>query len=277
MLERGRGVMVFLGSAEGMPYLGPYSATKTALRSLSASLAAEIDPKSGVSVYLFNPGMVDTPGGRSAFETIARLNDMTLEAFIAASAPGGTLTLAEASATGLVGTILQAADFHGLETDYATGLSLLGLGADGEPIEPAPAVPASEGRRPDPSAAAKNRAVEQILEMMLSEISRASMFARPMLRRGFRQATGMSLEEFQARTREMTASLETGSFGGAPADRYSDDLRRLAALIEQQTAMFRGWERDPAKLEVGLAALAERRAAVEDARATLAGLTAAPV
>lgn len=277
MVERRFGVIVFLGSAEGMPYLGAYSATKTALRSLSASLAAELGPESGVSAYLFNPGMVNTPGGRMAFETIAKINHLTLDAFIAMSAPGGSLTSAEVSATGLVGTIIHASDFHGLETDYVTGLARLGLAPDGQPLEPASEVRDTPPGAPNAQAASQNRAVEAVLEAMIAEINGASMFARPMLRRGFRQATGMSLEEFIVQARGVSGALESGTFDGASAERYLADLERLSALIEGQTGMLRGWERDPAKLQAGLAALADRRATVDGTRTLLADLVGAPV
>jgi NAD(P)-dependent dehydrogenase (short-subunit alcohol dehydrogenase family) len=266
MVERGFGVVVFLGSAEGMPYLAAYSATKTALRSFSASLALELGDEAGVSVYLFNPGMVDTPGGRTAFQRMATLNGLNLDDFIAMAAPGGSLTTAEASATGLVGTIINAADFHGLETDYVTGLARLGLTADGAVagITESARSPVAGVARPE--AAASNRAVEETLSDMIVEIDAASVFARPMLRRGFRQATGMTLEEFSIQARGVSGDLAAGTLSDQAAVDYSGDLERLAALIERQVEMYRSWERDPAKLEGGMAALAVRKAKVDIAR-----------
>jgi NAD(P)-dependent dehydrogenase (short-subunit alcohol dehydrogenase family) len=270
MVERCYGVVVFLGSAEGMPYLAAYSATKTALRSFSASLAAELGDETGVSVYLFNPGMVDTPGGRMAFERIAAMNGLSFDEFIAMAAPGGSLTTAEASATGLVGTIINAADFHGFETDYITGLARLGLASDGAVAENIEMARGAVPRVPRPEAAATNAAVEETLTAMIGEIDAASMFARPMLRRGFRQATGRTLEEFATKARSVSSDLTAGTLSELAATEYLSDLERLAALIEQQVGMYRDWERDPAKLEVGLAALAERKARVDIARETIA-------
>jgi NAD(P)-dependent dehydrogenase (short-subunit alcohol dehydrogenase family) len=270
MVERGYGVVVFLGSAEGMPYVAAYSATKTALRSFSASLAVELGDEAGVWVYLFNPGMVDTPGGRMAFERIAALNGLSLDEFIVMAAPDGSLTTAEASATGLVGTIINAADFHGYETDYVTGLARLGLAADGSVAGIVEKAQSTAAGVPRPEAAASNRAVEEILTDMIGEIDAASIFARPMLRRGFKQATGMTLEEFSTKARGVSGDLAAGTLSGQAATDYLGDLERLAALIEQQVGMYRGWERDPAKLEGGLATLAERKAKVDIAREAIA-------
>jgi NAD(P)-dependent dehydrogenase (short-subunit alcohol dehydrogenase family) len=269
MVERGYGVVVFLGSAEGMPYLAAYSATKTALRSFSASLATELGDQTGVCVYLFNPGMVDTPGGRMAFQRMADLNGLGLDEFIAMAAPSGTLTPAEVSATGLVGTILNAADFHGFETDYVTGLKRLGLAADGAVagiMDEAPIATAV----PNPEAAGNNRAVEETLADMIKEIDAASMFARPMLRRSFKQATGMTLEEYSARAREVSDALAAGTLSRRAATDYLEELEYLAVLIEQQVGMYRDWERDSVKLEAGLEALAKRTATVDIARQAIA-------
>jgi 2-hydroxycyclohexanecarboxyl-CoA dehydrogenase len=270
MVERGYGVVVFLGSAEGMPYLAAYSATKTALRSFSASLSIELGDEAGVWVYLFNPGMVDTPGGRMAFQRMATLNGLNLDEFIAMAAPGGRLTTAEASATGLVGTIANAADFHGFETDYVTGLARLGLAADGAVADIIDEASRTTAGVPRLEASRSNRAVEETLSDMFGEIEAASMFARPMLRRGFRQATGMTLEEYSNKAGKVTGDLAAGTLSDQAATDYLGDLERLSVLIEEQVGMYRGWEQDPAKLEAGLAALAERKATVDNAREAIA-------
>lgn len=61
MLKRRQGV-VMMESAEGMPYIAPYLASKVGLRSLAMSLAQEIGEESGVSVYCFGPGMAAENG-----------------------------------------------------------------------------------------------------------------------------------------------------------------------------------------------------------------------
>jgi NAD(P)-dependent dehydrogenase (short-subunit alcohol dehydrogenase family) len=135
MVERHKGVVVTMESAEGMPYLAPYLASKVGLRSLACSLAQELRMDAGVWVYCFGAGMVETPGGLEAFRELAPRYGMTLDEFIRQSAPGGHLISAELCATGLLGTILHAQQFHGQETDYMAGLGLLGLDPSGEPIK----------------------------------------------------------------------------------------------------------------------------------------------
>jgi len=63
MLPENRGRVVFVGSISGRlatPYVGPYSASKFALRSLSDSMRIELAP-AGISVSLIEPGSVKTP------------------------------------------------------------------------------------------------------------------------------------------------------------------------------------------------------------------------
>jgi NAD(P)-dependent dehydrogenase (short-subunit alcohol dehydrogenase family) len=63
LLPEHRGRVVFVGSISGRlatPYIGPYSASKFALRSISECLRVELAP-SGIAVALIEPGSVKTP------------------------------------------------------------------------------------------------------------------------------------------------------------------------------------------------------------------------
>jgi len=76
---RGRGRVVFVGSISGRltpPLLGPYSASKHALRAASNALRFELAP-AGIRVALIEPGSVKTPiwakGRAASDELLARL------------------------------------------------------------------------------------------------------------------------------------------------------------------------------------------------------------
>lgn len=63
LLRATRGRIVFVGSVAGrlaVPFLGPYSASKFALRAMVDSLRVELMP-SGIGVSLIQPGAVKTP------------------------------------------------------------------------------------------------------------------------------------------------------------------------------------------------------------------------
>jgi NAD(P)-dependent dehydrogenase (short-subunit alcohol dehydrogenase family) len=97
-IRAGRGRIVNVGSIGGRintPFVGPYSSSKAAVRSLSASLRRELRPW-GIQVALVEPGALDTPiwrkGEEGAQETIAALPERVrtlyarpLEALVAAT------------------------------------------------------------------------------------------------------------------------------------------------------------------------------------------------
>jgi short-subunit dehydrogenase len=78
-IRAGHGRIVNIGSIGGRintPFVGPYSSSKAAVRSLSAALRRELRPW-GIHVALVEPGALDTPiwrkGEEGAKETIAAL------------------------------------------------------------------------------------------------------------------------------------------------------------------------------------------------------------
>jgi NAD(P)-dependent dehydrogenase (short-subunit alcohol dehydrogenase family) len=85
LLRRTRGRLVFVGSISGrlaVPFIGPYSASKFALRALTDALRVELAP-SGIDVALVEPGSVKTPiwekGRASRASLLALLPPQTLD------------------------------------------------------------------------------------------------------------------------------------------------------------------------------------------------------
>jgi adenylate cyclase len=130
MLERHRGVIVNMIAYEGTPLAGAYSGTKLALRSLAFSVAREIGNDSGVSVFPYVPGIVDTPLMQEAVPTTAQIIGVTEEeAFaIVAQNPGyeGFMPV-DHCATALVYAIAHADEYHGQVADPFEPLSRAGV------------------------------------------------------------------------------------------------------------------------------------------------------
>jgi NAD(P)-dependent dehydrogenase (short-subunit alcohol dehydrogenase family) len=275
MLERRKGVIITMESAEGMPYLTPYLASKVGLRSLALSLAQEVGAESGVAVYCFGAGMVDTPGGMAAFRRLAPYYGMSLGEFIRQSAPGGRLISAELCATGLVGTILHAGELHGQELDYSVGLSLLGLALTGDRLQEQPAS-AMSGRHIDHELVGRaltlNRQVEEIIHTNIKEYDEQNRFVRPVVKRMFQQGTGLKVEAWLALAQETTSRLERAAADAEAGqvvldpswvESYLGHLRQMVDYISKQEGDARGWIRDPAQLQAALAALRERKESVQ--------------
>lgn len=304
MLERRSGVVVTMQTTEGMPYLAPYESSKAAVRSLVLALAQEVGEDSGVSVFAFGPGMVDTPAIREAVPKLAALYKMSEEEFIRQS--GGQMISAELCATGLVGTILSARNFHGGETAYVAGLSLLGLAMDGskaprEEESGHPGAGSPPGPRPQPGpereqaparvgaddlcrrAIALNQRMESIIRDNIKEYESLTMFQRPVIKRMFQQGTGLKVEDWLAGAEDMTARLERVarrekdlkiSVGTLKLSAYIDQVKRMARFISKQESDARGWIKDQKKLETAIAALRARRQVAVELAAVLGDMLA---
>jgi NAD(P)-dependent dehydrogenase (short-subunit alcohol dehydrogenase family) len=283
MLERKRGVIVTMESAEGMPYLAPYLASKVGLRSLAQSLAQEVGEQSGVSVYCFGPGVVATPGALESFGELAPRYGLSGEEFIQQT--GLPLISAELCASGLAGTILFAHEFHGQETGYAAGLAKLGLTGVGERKDHAATVATVDTTTAAPVpaeqlhlAAGLNHQVEALLQTVLHEFDEQSLFVRPIAKRMFQQGTGMAAMEWLDRAREMTGYLERLAAGESGLDPstvalYIAQLRRLADYLKKQGGDARGWIKDPEQLQAALAALQAREETVRKQASTLIAMS----
>jgi NAD(P)-dependent dehydrogenase (short-subunit alcohol dehydrogenase family) len=282
MLQRRSGIIVTMQSADGMPYLSPYLASKVGLRSLAFSLAQEVGTDGGVWVYCFGAGMVQTPGGLAAFRELAPRYGMSLDEFIRQSAPGGRLISAELCAAGMVGTILHAQQFHGGETDYVAGLALLGLTPTGERSDAQPRqVIAAARLRPELTRQAVdlNQQVEAIVRTNQKEYDEQNMFVRPVVKRMFQQGTGLKVEDWVAQAEDMTRSLQKTETASTTAGQsaldvaqlatYIISLQRMLAYITKQEGDARGWMKDPAQLQAALQALDERKQTVRQLIAVL--------
>jgi NAD(P)-dependent dehydrogenase (short-subunit alcohol dehydrogenase family) len=280
MLEQRSGTILTMESADGMPYLSAYLASKVGLRSFALSLAGELGTQSGVSVFCFGPGMVETPGGISAFHQLAPRYGVSVETFIQQSAPGGRLISAELCATGLAGTILHAQAFHGQEAYYILGLAKLGLDADGKPIT-LEAADAPEPSMTDKSPAdrpaicqealALNHQLEAIICENIQEYDALSMFQRPIVKRMFQQGTGLTVEAWLASAQDMSRSLASATpVQPSTLSAYVDQLKRMAVFIAKQERDAPGWMRDPQQLRMALEVLAERKATVQNLGRALA-------
>lgn len=279
MRERMDGVVITMESAEGMPYMAPYLATKVGLRSLALSLAHEVGEESGLSVFCFGPGMVQTPGIEEALEQLAPLYGLSRAEFIQIS--GGAMIDPEVCATGLAGTVLHAQEFHGEQTGFSSGLARLGLSVTGElwaPTTPATAASASAAAEPPPgppatdrpsglpaAALTVNRELEEILRANIREYSELTLFMRPLVKRMFQQGTGLKVEDWLAKAESFSLQLERMAAGqdrwppGEPAD-YIARLQRLADFIRKQETDARGYFKHQADLDRALEALNQRRA-----------------
>lgn len=116
---------------EGSPLAAAYSATKMALRSMAFKVAREIGNDSGVAVFSFVPGIVDTPLMREHFvPKLAAALGVSIEQAkaIAAQNPGyDGLMPVDHCATALVHAIVHGSELHGQVADPFEPLDRVGV------------------------------------------------------------------------------------------------------------------------------------------------------
>ena len=273
MLERGYGVIVTITSDEGMPYVAPYSASKAALSSIGLSLAAELDERSGVSVFVFAPGMVDTPGIRMAAKKLASLFGMTYEEFINQNVNPGYngLMPAEDCAAGFAYCIVHAKDYHGQIADPFQPLARAGLLSFSFIEKRREARPESTGgiiQKKSILELAKE--VKKILEDVERETNELDLFRRMWVNRTFRKRSGMSIGDWLNTISELVSDLEeydkAKKAGNAEKIKHiygkllwaKSNLERLADYFRKNMKDAEGYFKDPETLSKALKVLAYR-------------------
>lgn len=128
MIKQNEGVINTVASAEGWPYMAPYFATKTALISIGKSLAAELE-NTNISVFVFAPGMIDTPGLQEYSRILAPKYGMTEDEFKNQGVNPGYdgLMPADHCAAGWAYTIVHAKEYRGQVASPFDSLLKLGL------------------------------------------------------------------------------------------------------------------------------------------------------
>jgi len=131
MLERGHGVIVNMIAYEGTAMAAAYSGTKMALRSLAYTAAREIGNDSGVSVFSFIPGIVDTPLVRDIIipdtSAVLGIPQEDVMAIIAQNPGYDGLIPVDHCASALTYAIVHAAEYHAQVADPFEPLERAGI------------------------------------------------------------------------------------------------------------------------------------------------------
>lgn len=274
MLERREGTVVMVTSAEGMGYAAPYFASKTALRSLAFSLATELGENSGVSVFIFAPGMVDTPGFRESLSEMPRRMGLTPHEFAHLGANAGYegLMPAEDCAAGFAYDIVHASDYHGQIADAFRPLSMAGLiqvqqtaaDAGNRQSTSAPAPTIASASTAD--AVQLSRGLQEIMAAVKRETAELGVFQRAWVARTFQQRAGLTVDDWLRTAEELSTELAAlHSSGAASMEKLQSrlpwlktSLTRLADNFHKNCEDAKGWIKEPEVLHIALEEL-ERR------------------
>jgi NAD(P)-dependent dehydrogenase (short-subunit alcohol dehydrogenase family) len=259
MLERKSGVIVTITSDEGIAFFAPYSASKAALQSLGYSLAGELGEESGVSIFIFGPGMVDTPGGNEAFSKLAQTYNMTLQEFIKLGSVGGFegLMPVEYSAAGFAHAIVHAKDHHGKIADPFRPLGKFGL-------LPSPKILQSSISFSNESISSVIKSatlVKQILVDVKRETDELNFFAQKWVKRVYSKRTSLTIQEWLNTINQLIEQFQKKEFKTFSNTQswLISNLNKLADHFEQSKEDARGYFKDSEKLNEALKALENRK------------------
>ncbi|BAS26712.1 SDR family NAD(P)-dependent oxidoreductase [Limnochorda pilosa] len=280
LVER-RGTMVNMVSADAMPHLSAYVASKQGIAGFSRSLAAEVGEQD-VKVVALAPGMVDTPGLRVAARDLAPRIGMAPDELLAMAMPAPHAALAAVLlARG------AASRYHGEQVDGYTVLEEAGYGHLARPSGP-PAQPVHQdgpqavrsdqpgverGRKTakgegGAAPALLARRLHTALTATAQELERLPVFARTLARQGFKKQVGLGVKESVALAERLAEQMAASDSppGNPDLHRWLTGLAGYFHGVPAQTARF---TRDEAMLaEVGRT-MAEREEIVRALQAAV--------
>jgi len=130
MLNRNQGTIVNIMGPDGLAYASAASAAKSALRSLTFSVAAEIPENSSVNYMGFAPGMVATQRAKEFYPEYCEKVGIDFEDYINSLSSNigykGLMPVAHCAAA-LIWSIVNAKQFHGLIANALTSLEQSGF------------------------------------------------------------------------------------------------------------------------------------------------------
>jgi NAD(P)-dependent dehydrogenase (short-subunit alcohol dehydrogenase family) len=266
MLERKDGSIINVLSSEGMPYLAPYSASKSALQSLGTSLITELGEDTGVSIFNFAPGMVDTPGANTHIRMVAPRLGMTFEQFTHMGVNPGYegLMPAEDCAAGFAYVIAHAKDYHGQTADAF--LPLMRAGASGG----SHAAPQAAQTQASPASAVEACIeVRKVIEAVNKEVEELDIFRKTWMRNDFNKKAGMSIKDWLKTSEELEAELSrmAGDKNG-PAELKKklpliiSKSEKLAGYFKSTAETAMQYFKDPKERDIAIGAIEQRERAV---------------
>jgi NAD(P)-dependent dehydrogenase (short-subunit alcohol dehydrogenase family) len=275
MLERNDGVVVNVLSSEGIAFLAPYSASKAGLQSLTSSLVAELGEGTGVAVFNFGPGMIDTPTMNAAVEKIAPRMGLTYDQFTHLGVNPGYegLMPAEDCAAGFAHAIVHAKEYHGQTADPFKPFIQAGIISGATDSAATKGAPVKAESPPAAGAAAPGDVVklskdlQDVLAAVNKETEELDLFKKTWVKNDFNRKAGMSIRDWLSISSDLTRDLKQLADGRANGSNnmvkgkfpyYISRLEKLAAYFNSQAENARGYFKDPGQRDLAMAALAQR-------------------
>ncbi len=278
MVKQNDGVINTVTSAEGWPYMAPYFATKTALTSIGISLAAELD-NTNISVFVFGPGMIDTPGLQEYSRILAPKYGMTEEEFKNQGINPGYdgLMPADHCAAGWAYAIVYAKEFHGQIAEPFSSLLKLGLinsKKDHSSVKEKKILNETEFKVFISETLENSQKVQAIIEKLSQETNNLGLLAKKWMNRTFAKRCGMKIDKCVEIITELDNEIQKipnithnqKEDASLPIIKklpwYNQVLEKLADHFHKCIDDAKGWIKDPDELKIALKVLNNRERTV---------------
>jgi len=265
MIRRNHGVFACVSST-GTAYLGGYETFKAAQVHLANTLDAELEG-TGVTAFTIGPGLVPTDTAKKAISRLAPLMGMTAEEFFEVN-KGAVLSVEEAGA-GFAVSIVFAEKFRGQEISSMQALKAADI-RFGSELNSSEESANQDAAGLDLDRRAGARVLCQAVLKTLQEQSDGwmsrSLFERQWCIRDFRKTAGMPLQEWVSALQQMNENLGAHTSAGV----VKLPLEKLVDYYDHLAALAKGYEKDPARLEVSLRHIYGWKAEVEQLQRMIA-------
>ena len=277
MIKQNDGIINTVTSAEGWPYMAPYFATKTALTSIGISLAAELE-NTNISVFVFGPGMIDTPGLQEYSRILAPKYGMTEEEFKTQGVNPGYdgLMPADHCAAGWAYTIVYAKEYHGQIAEPFSPLLKLGLIS---PEKKKSLIKKKIHSETDlkifiSEIIENSQNVYALIEKLYQETNNLGLLAKKWMNRTFAKRCGMKIEKCVETITELDKEIQEipNNLHNQKEDNslhiikkipwFTQVLEKLADHFHTCIDDAKGWIKDPDELKMALKTLNNREKTV---------------
>jgi NAD(P)-dependent dehydrogenase (short-subunit alcohol dehydrogenase family) len=230
MITHKKGTIINMISADAMPGLSAYIASKQGIVGFSQSLDLEVEAHN-IQVVPFGPGMVDTPSIRAIAPTLAPLLGMTEAQFLTTplhAAYDGLMPPEHAGAATVYLAAKLAKEYHGQVINGYEVLEKAGLLKS--PLTETVETKAAPVKSMHGDTLTMIKQLEASLVDTEKEFNKLPGFIRPMARNGFKTKAGQSLADWQRSISKLRSEIETGE---------SPSQTTLPALLGKLIIYFR--------------------------------------
>lgn len=240
MLERKKGVIVFIPSSGAAPYMGAYEIFKTAQVELSNTLVAELEG-TGVITYSVGPGIVKTETAQKAIELLAPLYGKSTSEFYLMNEK--FLLSSEEAGAGIAASIALANIYNGQEIGSIQALNDAGINIS-NPNH-------SKIVLDDNKKAKMLFLLEEIVKTFTEQAdgwNSRIVFERQWLLRDFKKCTGLTPKELKE---ELLTLIEETKNNYIEDELWENtSVAKLYSFYKRQLKLLEGYEKDPNKLKL---------------------------